>query len=71
MFSSSSESKERLIQLHDHMNKPMFSSGSVSCCIPRSVMQNVSPSLKFQVRNNKNLKMCTCTKRTYGSKPRN
>ena len=38
MFSSSSESKERLIQLHDHMNKPMFSCGSVSCCIPRSVI---------------------------------
>ena len=38
IFSSSSESKIRSIKIHDHMNKPMSNSGSVSFCIPKCVM---------------------------------
>ena len=37
-FSSSSESKIRSIKIHDHMNKPMSNSGSVSFCIPKCVI---------------------------------
>ena len=35
IFSSSAESKIRSIKIHDHMNKPMSNSGSVSFCIPK------------------------------------
>ena len=38
IFSSSSESKIRSIKIHDHMNKPMSNSGSVSFCIPKCVI---------------------------------
>ena len=38
IFSSSSESKIRSIKIHDHMNKPMSNSGSVSLCIPKCVI---------------------------------
>ena len=38
IFSSSSESKIRSIKIHDHMNKPMSTSGSVSFCIPKCVI---------------------------------
>ena len=38
IFSPSSESKIRSITFHDHMNKPMSNSGSVSFCIPKCVI---------------------------------
>ena len=38
ILSSSSESKIRSIKIHDHMNKPMSNSGSVSFCIPKCVI---------------------------------
>ena len=38
IFSSSSESKIRSIEIHDHMNQPMSNSGSVSFCIPKCVI---------------------------------
>ena len=38
ILSPSSESKIRSIKIHDHMNKPMSNSGSVSFCIPKCVI---------------------------------
>ena len=38
IFPSSSESKIRSIKIHDHINKPMSNSGSVSFCIPKCVI---------------------------------
>ena len=38
ILSSSSESKIRSIKIHDHMNKSMSNSGSVSFCIPKCVI---------------------------------
>ena len=38
ILSSSSESKIRSIKIHDHMNKPMSNSGSVSFCIPKCMI---------------------------------
>ena len=38
ILSSSSESKIRSIKIHDHMDKPMSNSGSVSFCIPKCVI---------------------------------
>ena len=38
ILSSSSESKIRSNKIHDHMNKPMSNSGSVSFCIPKCVI---------------------------------
>ena len=38
ILSSSSESKIRSIKIHDHMNKPMSNSGSVSFCISKCVI---------------------------------
>ena len=38
IFPSSLESKSRSITIHDHMNKPMSTSGSVSFCIQKCVI---------------------------------